>query len=445
MLKFSIYKNVLLLLLTTNINCQKIESNRQDMDTIFYRNDLNNPVELTVKSVKIKTAGNVKSPEDYSPNEDQKNYLNRYLSPERNSRLNSALPNANLWEIKWETELNSSAIPWNLLIKNERIIIQNESGWQLFNTSGKNIANGIKADGEILIDESEDIFYINDPSGFIDAVDLISGDRKFYVYPFMGKGYYRSVIYSDGNKIINSAFELPEMTHDSPIKIPDVNLLETTVIGKSRETDADGVLKSAAQKEHLICKSGKLITAMHDSVIIIAVPNHIYFVNADLQITNDLAEDFIPLEMSIDEEMRIYLLALLSENEKQKNVLWVISPDGQLISETEIEPLDLNYLTPPAIGFDHTVYIRYENKIVAVNALGKILWQEFIQKPLAGFTTAKDYLLTAEGNLLSAFNSRGERKFIYQFEDDLSTSSLIVDNQIFVASRKHIYCLIPKK
>jgi hypothetical protein len=414
------------------------------MDTIFYRNDLNNPVELIVKPVKINKAENVKSYGDYSPNENQKNYLTRYLNKERNSRLNSELPDAELWEIKWNTELNTSAIPWNLLIKNERIVIQNESGWQLFNTSGKNLANGIKAEGEILIDESEDIFFINDPSGFIDAVDLISGERKFYVYPFMGKGFDRSVIFSDGNKIINSAFELPEMTHDSPIKIPDLNILETTIIGKLRETDADGVLKSAVQKENLICKSGRLLMAIHDSTIIIAVPNHIYFVDTDLQITNDLEENFIPLEMSIDEGMRIYLLAQINDDDKQKNVLWIVNSDGELLNETEIEPLNLNYMTPPAIGFDHTAYIRYENKIVAVDSSGKILWQEFIQKPLAGFTTTKDYLLTSEGNLLSAFKQNGERKFIYQFEDELTTSPLLVDNKIFVASNKHLYCLTPK-
>jgi hypothetical protein len=415
------------------------------MDTIFYRNDLNNPVELTIKSVNIKAVGNAKSFQDYSPSEDKKNYLIRYLNPERNSRLNSPLPTADMWEIRWKVDLNSSAIPWYLLIKNERIIIQNESGWQLFDTSGKNIANGIKADGEIFIDESEDIFYINDPSGFIDAVDLIAGNRKFYLYPYMGKGFDRSVIFSNGNEIINSAFELPVMTHDSPIKTPDVNILETIVMGKSRDTDADGVLKSAASKENLICKSGKLITALHDSTIVIAAPNHIYFINSDLQITNDFVEDFIPLEMSIDEEMRIYLIVEIQVEENFINKLWIIDSTGNLLSETEIPPISKNYLAPPVIDYGHNVYIRYEDKIAAHNASGNILWEQCFQKPLAGFAATKDYLLTSEGNILTAFDYKGERRFIYNFDDELATSPILADEQIFVATRKHLYCLIPKK
>ena len=415
------------------------------MDTIFYHNDFNNPVELTIKPVKIKSFGNVKPLEDYSPNQDQKNYLTRYLNPERNSRLNSSLPDGDLWEIKWKAEINSSVFPWYFLIKNERIIIQNESGWQLFDTSGKNIANGIKAEGEIFIDESEDIFYINDPSGFIQAVDLISGDRKFYVYPYLGKGFDRSVIFSNGNKIINSAFELPVMTHDSPIIIPDFNILETIVMGKSREINEDGVLKSAVQKANLIIKSGKLITALHDSTIVIAVPNHIYFINADLQITNDFVEDFIPLDMSIDEEMRIYLLVEVQVEENVKNELWIIDSAGNLLSETEIESIQKNYLAPPAIDYEHNVYIRYEDKIIAFNTSGNILWEQHIQKPLAGFAATKDYLLTSEGNILTAFDHKGERRFFYNFDDELTTSPILVDDQIFVATRKHLFCIIPKR
>jgi len=445
MLKFFLCKNVLFLFIAININCQKIETNKQDMNTIFYRDDLNNPLELNIKSVNIKSIKNEKSIRDYLPGENQKNYLTHYLNTERNSRLNSPLPNADLWEIKWKSDLNSSAIPWFLLFNNERIIIQNESGWQLFDTSGKNIANGIKADGDIFIDESEDIFYINDPSGFIDGIDLTTGERKFYIYPYMGKGFDRSVIFSDGNRIINSAFELPVMTHDSPIKTPEVNILETIVTGKSRETDADGVLKSAASKENLICKSGKLIKALHDSTIIIAVPNHIYFINADLQITNDFVENFIPLEMSIDEEMRIYLLVEIQVEENLKNKLWIIDSTGNLLSETEIPPIPKNYLAPPAIDYKHNIYIRYEEKILAIDPNGSILWEEHIQKPLAGIAATKDYLLTAEGNILTAFDYKGERRFFYNFDDELATAALLVDDQIFVATKKHLYCLTPKK
>ncbi|MFZ0456159.1 MAG: hypothetical protein WCE54_05440 [Ignavibacteriaceae bacterium] len=415
------------------------------MNTIFYHNDLNNPIDLNVIPVKIKPEGSVKTTVDYSPGKDQKNYLTRFLTSERNSRLNSPLPNADIWEIKWKTGLNSSAIPWCLLNKNGRIIIQNESGWQLLNLTEKNIVDGIKADGEIFIDELEDIFYINDPSGFMQAVNLITGEKEFYIYPYLGKGFERNVIFSNGNKIIISGFELPEMTHNSPIKIPDLNILETIVIGKSREIDADGVLKSAVQEENLISKPDKPLIAMHDSTIVLSVPNHIYFINTDLKITNDFVESFIPLEMSLDEEMRIYLLVHTNIENNYKTEFWIIDPEGNLICRTEIPSIELNYLTPPAIDYTHTAYIAYKDKIVAVSPAGKILFEEYIQQPLAGIAAIYDYLFVSEGDILTAFDHTGKRKFFYNFDEELSTPPILINNQIFVATRKNLYCLTPKK
>ncbi|HSP86762.1 MAG TPA: hypothetical protein VLN45_01410, partial [Ignavibacteriaceae bacterium] len=152
----------------------------------------------------------------------------------------------------------------------------------------------------------------------------------------------------------------------------------------------------------------------------------------------------IPLEMSLDEEMRIYLLAEIHSDENAKSVLWIIDSTGNLISETEIPPIQKKYLAPPAIDYKHNVYIRYEEKILAIDSNGSILWEQYIQKPLAGFTATKDYLLTSEGNILTAFDYKGERRFFYNFDDELATSALLVGDQIFVATKKHLYCLSPK-
>ena len=174
------------------------------METIFYHDNLDSPLTLNITPVQIKQTGSKISFKDFNFSEEQKNYLTRYINPERNSRMNSVLPPNHAWKIKWRSKIDSSAIPWYLLIKNDRLIVQNESGWQLFDLSGNLINSGIKAMGDIIISKSDKSFYINDPSGYIQNVDLDSGKRKFYVYPYLGKGFKRSVIYTNGNKIIDS-------------------------------------------------------------------------------------------------------------------------------------------------------------------------------------------------------------------------------------------------
>lgn len=414
------------------------------METIFYQNDFNNPLSLSITPINIKLSEEKISIKDYTLSENQNNYLTQYLNPERNSRLNSVFPDSKLWEIKWRTEINSDEIPGYILFDGERIIAQNESGWQLFDTSGKHIAEGIRAEGDILINKTENIFYINDPTGFIEAIDIITGKTKFYVHPYFGKGFNKSVIFSNGHKIICISNELPIITHDTPTEYPETMLLEIIELENSRETDEDKILNSAQQLENLFCKTSKFIYAIRDSTIILAVPNHIYFIDSKLNVIKDLNENFIPLEMSIDEDMRIYLLAeIIEDNESIKTALWIIDSEGNLISDVEINPIQNDFLAPPVIDFEHNVYIGYEDKITAIEPYGSVLWEQNIQKPLAGFNSVKNYLLTSEGNVLSAFDKKGERKFIYKFEDEELTTAPILtsSNEILVTTQNFLYCL----
>ena len=415
------------------------------MEPIFYHDNFETPVVLKINPISIKTAENKMLLEDYSYKEEQKNYLTRYLTPEHNSRLESELPTNDLWELKWKANIDSSAIPWYLLFKQERIIIQNESGWQLFDTSGKLINSGIRSEGEIKINQSKDIFYVNDPSGFIQAVNLSTGKREYYFYPYLGKGFDRSVIFTNGNKIVNLGSELPVMTHNSPIKIPEMNILEEIKIESSPEIDEDGVLKSPTDNNNLLIKTGKVVFALHDSTIVVAIPNQIYFLNHDLDVIKELSGNFIPLAMSLDEEMRIYLLADIEIENGLQTQFWIIDPEGNLICSTKIPSIESNYLTPPAIDNTHTAYVAYENKIIAVSSTGEILWEEYVQQPLGGISALKECLFVSEGDILTCFDHYGNRRFFYDFNDKLSTSPILINNQIFVATRKYLYCLIPKK
>jgi hypothetical protein len=361
--------------------------------------------------------------------------------------LNSVLPPDSLWEIEWKTALNNAAISWGIFVKDDRIIIQNESGWQLFDKSGKNIADGIKADGDLTIDPSLPLFYFNDPSGYIAAADLITGKEKFLFYPFLGSAYDRTILYSSGNKIISVGRELPVMTHNAPIKTPELTIFELLDLGKSREVDEDGILDSTAQIENLICKSSNVAIANNDSMIVLAVPNHFYMIDKNLQIIKDLKSEFIPLEISIDEEMRIYSIVEIQEKDNtRKTELWIIDSAGNLISNTSINVIPYNFLSPPIVDFEHNVYLRYEDRVLAISINGNKLWEQFIQKPLAGLSAADDLLITSEGDLLSAFEHNGERRFIFNFEEELlSTSAVIIDKNIYVATTQNLYCLTPKK
>lgn len=436
------YKSVLVLLLSLKIFSQSNDST--NMNTQFYISDLDTPVSLDINSIRIKPSEEKITFKDYEAPVSTNGYFTRYHNSERNSRLNSLLPETDLWEVKWLSSINSSYAPWYLMIKNDRILLQNETGWQLFDINGMQIGEGTKEQGEIILSKAEDVFYLNDHSGYMQAIDLITGKEKYNVYPFLGKGFERSVIITEDDKIIIKAFELPVMTHSSTIKTPETNIFEIINLGTSRETDRDGVLRTSDKSENLILKESKIITAVHGSYIIAAAPNHIYIIDEKLQIKKDFTEDFIPLELSVDEEMRIYLLVQIPLDNKYETEFWMLDSNGSLIFKKSISPIELNYLAPPAIDYSHNAYIMYEQKIIAVTPSGNVLWEEYIQQPLSGISSGKDHLLVSEGSLLTSFNHQGVRKLIYNFDENLAAPALLFNDEIFAVTKTNMYCLKPK-
>jgi len=440
---FLIYNYAVLFLFQSIEYCQLNDSTI--MNNSFYINDIENPVTLEINSIEIKSAGSKLSLREYIPESGNEGYRFRFLNSERNSRLNSSLPHADLWEVKWSSPINTSQIPWYLLMKNDRILLQAEASWHLFNINGSKTAEGVKDHGEITISKSEEVFYVNDPSGFLQCIDLLTGKRKFYVYPFLGKGFERSVIFTNGTKIINKAFELPVMTHNSPLAMPNLNILEILNLGASRETDSDGILKSLPSAENLMLKAGKIISAVHGTTIVAAVTNSIYIIDDKLHVSKELTGKFIPIEMSLDEEMRIYLLVSVQTEDEWNTEYWLLDTDGNLYARTKIPLIHHNYIAPPAIDDLHNAYIMNEHKITAVRPSGDMLWEEYIRKPLGGVSAGRDYLLVCEGNLLTSINHKGIRKLVYNFNEDLAAPALLHNNEIFVVTRTNLFCLKPKQ
>ena len=204
----------------------------------FFRNNINKPIEIDISLVEIKTVEGFEisksSPEPYSGG-----YFFRYLNSAKNSRLLSEFKPNKIWEIKWQAALEPGLYPWFLLYADERIIVQNESGWQIFDTKGNQISSSAKSYGNLSIDINNKIFFQNEFSGFLQENNLNSGRIEFLVYPYFGKGYDRNVVWYDGNKFLCAGYEIPTMTHKAPPKDPEITIFEIINVGDKSLIDSD--------------------------------------------------------------------------------------------------------------------------------------------------------------------------------------------------------------
>ncbi len=148
------------------------------------------------------------------------------------------------------------------------------------------------------------------------------------------------------------------------------------------------------------------------------------------------------MSISLDEARRIYL-AVTTET---GSALWILSPSGELLRTIalpgEITQLD----APPAIGYDHSVYIRAAGGIIAFAADGKQIWEYRTTAPVAGMTVTTDNrVLVSAGSDLSIIDRSGSATLLRSFEAErLATAPIVTaTGDIVVASESMLYMLMP--
>src|SRR5688500_2930553 len=73
------------------------------------------------------------------------------------------------WQSRLKIPLDQGANPIAVLNKGDRVVLHTEGQWYLFDTQGKSIAHGRVGGGHIAIDANDDLFYLADPDGFVEA------------------------------------------------------------------------------------------------------------------------------------------------------------------------------------------------------------------------------------------------------------------------------------
>lgn len=362
----------------------------------------------------------------------------KFINEELNSRLPFALGDG-VWKIKWQADLPQSFTHSAVLEINERIIVESDGIWSLFDQNGKKLLHDqIGASGVIADDEN---FYAADSTGLIFARRLSDGGNVFGLSLYFGNAFERIFMLRQDRNFLAVSTER-ELDPQTPDTIEN-SLIELVDLGKPLKTDDDGLLKSAKPLAHLVRKTKLLLTAAHDKTLVFATENRVYTADSDLNIEQALTGKFIPLTMSLDDSGRIYLIV----KRKDRHFLWRLLPTGELEIELELPPQFEPAQTPPVIGYNYQIYILGHDKILAVNPEGKLIWQNSPEKKIGGASVTKNeqLLISAENELL-AFDTKGRKNLVFALPDDsISTPPILTTKgEILLASKKYLYCLTSK-
>ena len=257
---------------------------------------------------------------------DNLNACRPFVNDGLNSRLAHALP-IGKWVVSRSALLNSGTRPKHILQAFDRLIIQGDGPWQLFDTDCNLMANGYLDGSDVVIDSTNKLFYLADDSGMIEARNLSDGNRVFSASLIFGDVYYRSFIARQGERmiVVSTEREIDQDAEDEDK--PKDSTIEILKFNEPQKIDQDGILKSARVIAELKRKTLLLRSARNGETLVVVTKNQICLLDFDLQIKAAIDGEFIPFVMSLNNAGIIFIVLY----DKGSSKLRAIRPNGERI------------------------------------------------------------------------------------------------------------------
>jgi len=410
------------------------------MQDVFFKGSLERPVSLDEPPRPIEPVTVKPSWTTTQPAVDAGGWSRAFGNNRLNSR-SSYSPGRGPWTLRWKCDLPGSPAPpaQFVLADADRIAVQTDSDWKLYDTDGALIGQGVHAGG-LLLDGPFETLFFPDTDGDISARKLSDARSRFTIEAFFDESFARTYFARREDALFVLGVELdidPHRHHR-----PELSVAQFIHMGEEPKVDLDGYLEPQLGPQPLLRKSTRVLAVLGESRVTLATPGAIYQVNFKLEIVDSFGGEFNPIAMSLDEQDRICLL-VDAEGVRQ---VWLLTPLGKRIMASRL-PAPLHAAAhPPIIGYNRRIYMHTSSHIAAIEPDGSLAWMRPALHRFGGVAiTADDKLLASDGGEIVYFGPSGERVTVHDFKSDrLATAPVLTDKgELIVAGEKHLYCLTP--
>jgi hypothetical protein len=193
--------------------------------------------------------------------------------------------------------------------------------------------------------------------------------------------------------------------------------------------------------------------AVNGNDVIVAIPNHLYRFNEKLELIDEVAAQFEPLALSLDEASRVYVAVRIHN----KTEFWIVDSSGNrylraaLPAELpdRVHPTDgyLNDRVPPLIGFDHTSFIILKDRIVSIGLDGAIRWSYATAEPSPGaIVTAENVLVASVGTQVVRIAPDGEATILYDTKNEpITTAPAFFEDRLYLGTAERVLELVEQR
>jgi hypothetical protein len=340
-------------------------------------------------------------------------FVRLFSSPALNSRtLGSG--NDRPLKLRWEAPLTSQSFA--VLLSGGRVLVQRGGGWTLFDRTGKQIAEDTAGAAAMTVDRRAGQFYSTATGNVLRAHAIDDGELRFSVPLGYNEAFAWPLLYRSGKRLIAAATEQKMF---SPKNYPPTRSLIQIIEPESPpRLSPYKVLVSIDAQQDLIFKDPKMLPVASGDTIWAALPNLLVRTSASQEIAGAWRDTFEPVLASADEAGWLHLIATVGERRE----LWVVTSEGKRTIRMELPNEFHELIGPPAIGYDHSIYVWTARTIGAFSHEGKPLWNSSLDGPIRGLgVTAAGNVLVAAGQQVHVIGRDGKASELVKLAEPATT------------------------
>ena len=125
-----------------------------------------------------------------------------------------------------------------------------------------------------------------------------------------------------------------------------------------------------------------------------------------------------------------------------KRELWIVTPEGSRNVRVELKPDHSSPVGPPAIGYDHRVFLWTSQLVAAFSPEGTHLWDRAIPGGIRGLTVAPDgNVLVAAGGRVYAVDPAGKSALLLEATEALTTAPVLTaEGDLLAGTATKVIC-----
>jgi hypothetical protein len=346
------------------------------------------------------------------------------------------------WTIARTVQIDPNLVPTALLAVGDRALLIAADRAALYSGNGERLGTYMRGGGSPILVPGKGVFLTPTPRGDIQARSLDDGRASFLISGAFGDTHSRPFVAWEGAHMLitgrKSISPIERKTHAGarPQIVLQVMELPATIEA------SDDYFTGAKSTRTIMRESDSVHVAMSGQAVVVATDNRLYLLDMSLNVQSIVEGQFRVLSLSVDEQRRAYMAAQTPGG----NELWVLTLDGVRLFRTPLPPPRAGGYPPPIIGYDHTIMLPVDKRIIVISPDGRHVADYPISENFAGaVTTADDRLLVADGSELVAFERDGRAHVLADVGDDIlrTTPALLGDGTVWLASSQHLYRLEP--